>query len=435
MLRKKGFEILIVSPNRTGEGFAAELPTGVEVYPFDFKAGPWRRRYLAARQHLLVKGPASITLREKMKALKRRLPSAALLAWVGTLLLKLFPRLRTRALRWERLILQDKTLNTLLSTQPFDGIVLGNPGYTVQDALLLHAGICRRIPVIAAVMSWDNLSSKGLINPLPDRLLVWSQHMRSEAIELHGIPPERIVESGSPIHDAFANSKRFGSREDNLGRIGLDPRKRLIFYGTNHAASFPNEFEVVRQVAQWVERDALGKPCQLLVRLHPQAVAGPYQVRTDLYRDLRSERVVVEFPLLRDSSLLWDLPTNDLEHLVSLLRDADVVINTASTISIDAAILDRPVVCIAYDPAGESPIARYYEFTHMANVIRNGAAQLAISPEDLKKRITRYLNDPSLDREGRLRVVNQQFGKIDGRSAERVVQTIQAALSDNSTVK
>ena len=432
MLIKKGFEILIVSPNRSGEGFAAELPNGVEVFAFDFAHGPLIRRYLAARQHLLVNGPATVTLREKMTGLWRRLPSAALLAQVGTPLLNFFPGLRTQALCWERLILRHKALDMLLSTKSIDALVLGTPGYFAQDAILMHAAVSRGIPVVAAVMSWDNLSSKGLINPVPDRLLVWSEYMQCEAMDLQGIPRHRIVETGSPVHDAFANSDRFGSRADNLRQLGLDPERRLIFYGTNHGGFFPNEFEVVQRVAQWVEQDALGTPCQLLVRLHPQAVAGPFAVATDPYRTLASERVKVEFPPVRDSSLLWDLPKNDLEHLVRLLRDADVVINTGSTLAIDAAILDRPVVCIAYDPAGVLPIDSYYKFTHMANVIRAGAARLATSPEDLRQKIAAYLNHPNLDREGRRRIVEQQFGRVDGCSAERTAEAIVNTIQSKS---
>src|SRR5262249_31644442 len=148
------------------------------------------------------------------------------------------------------------------------------------------------------------------------------------------------------------------------------------------------------------------------------------------YRSLASERVKVEFPPIRDSNLPWDLPKSDHEHLVRLLRDADIVINTASTLSIDAAIFDRPVICIAYDPAGDLPygksVPRYYDQTHMSHVVRAKAAQLAISPADLRQKIITYLQRPDLDSEGRRQIVEQQFGRIDGGSAARLVDQIVA---------
>jgi hypothetical protein len=257
--------------------------------------------------------------------------------------------------------------------------------------------------------------------------------MRREAMTLHEIPDERIVETGAPLYDIFANALRFGSRAKNLRQLGLDPSRRLIFYGTNHSGFFPDEHEVVKRVAQWVEDDSLGIPCQLWVRLHPQAVSGPWKVLADPYRQLASERVKIEFPPVRDSNLLWDLPPDDIEHLVRLLRDADVVINTASTLSIDAAILDRPVVAIAYDPCGNLPyhqsVRRYYDYTHMMHVVRAGAVQVAKSPEDLRAKIISYLLHPEQDRDGRRRIVEQQFGRVDGGAAGRVAEQVLSIIA------
>jgi hypothetical protein len=429
LLINQGYRVVIASPSRKGEGFTTELPSDVEVFTVTSEAGSLRKRYFAARQHFLANGLSTNTLRQKMADLRRRRPSVALAAGVGVVLGRLVPPLRRKVLQGERYILRDKTIDELLSRAQIDLILLGTPGYVLQDALLLHAAADRDIPVVAAVMSWDNLSSKGLINPIPDSLLVWSEHMRREAVSLQGVPADRVVATGSPIHDVFANPGRFGSRADNLKRLGIDLTRRLIFYGTNHAGFFPDEFKVVERVARWVEEDAFGVPCQLWVRLHPLAVAGPYQVKIDAFRRLASARVKVELPEVRNSSLLWDLASNDLEHLAGLLRDADVVINTGSTLAIDAAILDRPVICIAYDPDGERPyeqsIRRYYDFTHMSTVVKAGAVRLAKSPEKLRQAVVNYLNNPSLDREGRQRIVEQHFGKIDGCSAARFVQMIQ----------
>jgi hypothetical protein len=108
-------------------------------------------------------------------------------------------------------------------------------------------------------------------------------------------------------------------------------------------------------------------------------------------------------------------------------------------LAIDAAVLDRPVVSIAYDPPGDLPyersVRRYYDYTHMAHVVRAGAIQLAHSPEDLQRKIIRYLEEPALDREGRARIVGQQFGRVDGNSAFRIAeQVISFALKDKATL-
>lgn len=432
-LLRHGSEVLLLGPNQQGEGFASELPSaGVKIRSLAIASGRVHRRYWMARQHLLLSGSPTETLRQKMIDFRRRYFFVATAAQIGNRLLRSLPRLRKHVLDWEHVILRDQGLDELLATEAVDLILIGSPGYMVQDACLLHAAVRRGIPVITAIISWDNLSSKGVVNPRPDYALVWSEHMRQEAIAIQGMAAERILETGSLVHDAFAKAARYGSRAENLRHLGLDPQRRLIFYGTNHIGALPNEIEIVQRIARWVEEDAFGIPCQLWVRLHPQAVSGPYAVPAEPYKKLASDRVKVEFPSLYESNLLWDFPKADLEHLVRLLRDADVVINIASTLALDAAILDRPVVAVAYDPGGDLPydqsIRRYYDWTHMANVVRAQAMQLARSPEELQQKIDAYLRDPALDRAGRQRIVKQQFGQVDGASAERAVDAIAHVL-------
>src|SRR5574339_1205243 len=59
------------------------------------------------------------------------------------------------------------------------------------------------IPVGFPVFSWDNLSNKGLIHVAPDRVFVWNDRQRIEAVKMHGVPAERVVVTGAPRFDEF----------------------------------------------------------------------------------------------------------------------------------------------------------------------------------------------------------------------------------------
>src|SRR6266852_6348104 len=116
------------------------------------------------------------------------------------------------------------------------------------------------------------------------------------------------------------------------------------------------------------------------------------------------------------------------------MRHSDVVINVASTLAIEAAIFDTPVVNIAFD--GETPAEwvrsarRYYRFTHYVNVTRHDAVRVAETPDRLVEHIGRYLADPALDREGRRRVTLEQCHFLDGQSADRVATFVLDELAD-----
>ena len=85
------------------------------------------------------------------------------------------------------------------------------------------------LPTAICVASWDNLSSKQLLRIVPDVVTVWNDTQAREAIELHGIPPERVVSTGAQCFDHW-----FGwpprPREAFCAHVGLDPAKPYVLY-------------------------------------------------------------------------------------------------------------------------------------------------------------------------------------------------------------
>src|SRR5207247_6553578 len=85
--------------------------------------------------------------------------------------------------------LVEKRPDVVLFT-PYVGLRTIQPDFLrAAQALGLRTGVC--------VKSWDNLSSKSLIRPVPDRVFVWNGIQREEALTLHSIPPSRIVVTGA----------------------------------------------------------------------------------------------------------------------------------------------------------------------------------------------------------------------------------------------
>ena len=129
-----------------------------------------------------------------------------------------------------------------------------------------------------------------------------------------------------------------------------------------------------------------------------------------------------------------DITSENQQHLADTLRHSDVVVTVASTIAIEASIFDTPVVDVSFD--GETPeefaksARRYYQFTHYANITRQGAAPVAETPEALVEHVGRYLADRSLDRDGRRRVVQDQCQFTDGKSSERIAKFVVEELAD-----
>jgi hypothetical protein len=207
----------------------------------------------------------------------------------------------------------------------------------------------------------------------------------------------------------------------------------LICYSGGDAGTCPEDQAHVRIVLDLVRRGA--------IRHHPQVVLRPTPVDDGRrYASVRRdypELIVLEPAWVRGSNGDWGavmpLP-GDVRLLANLVHHASLNINVASTMTIDFALNDRPVVNIAFDVASPPPHGRalwhhYYQYDHYRPVVELKAARFACSPEQLAEHVNAYLDDPGLEREGRRRLANMQVLGPCGRAAQRIADVLEGIAS------
>ncbi len=135
------------------------------------------------------------------------------------------------------------------------------------------------VPTALPVLSWDNLSTKALIQIPPDRLFAWNEHHLKDAMQIHRIPPGRIEMAGSPFFDKwFDKAVEIPGREAFCRQLGLDPAKRILLYLGSSRKIAANEGWFVEKLLRFLaaSKNEQLRDCQLLIRPHP-ANAKPYQ--------------------------------------------------------------------------------------------------------------------------------------------------------------
>ena len=287
------------------------------------------------------------------------------------------------------------------------------------DRHLLMSAARRGVPTMVLVSSWDNLTTSGFFPVEVDRITVWNDIMLEQAVAIHGVPRERVVVTGAPQHDVLAHAGPFQERDAFLRSLGLDPARRVVVYTTGTEGTIASEPELVGVVTRALERELAD--VQLLVRLHQLD-------RMERYHALRGQpRVVFDQAGLAPVGAYQDRDFDDAQHerLADTLRHADVVV-------VDAAAVGTPVVCVDFEAREGVPyhasVSRFYDFTHQRPVVESGGVTRAPSPEALVAAISRYLDDPMLDAEGRARLVREQCHVLDGRAGRRVGEAMLGML-------
>jgi CDP-glycerol glycerophosphotransferase (TagB/SpsB family) len=298
-----------------------------------------------------------------------------------------------------------------------------------MDYPVLRMAAKKDVPVVSLISSWDNLTSKGFFPFSIKSLVVWNSILKEEAMDLFFFPKEKISICGIPRYDLFFQRKGLENRKAFFKKFNLNPAKKLIMYGTGSPTIgvtkidlITPEPELVEFIADEIQNGKINQEVQLLIRLHPQANPDHYK------RLIERNDVIVHIPG-RNVSFHDRLfsKNDDIEYAESLLH-SDLIINYGSTVTIDAAVFDTPIICVNFDFRGKRPykysMTRIYDFDHYKKLVEIGGFKLSSSRDELIQNINEYLSNPTLDEDGRRKIVKKQCHFTDGKSGERIAKHI-----------
>jgi len=239
----------------------------------------------------------------------------------------------------ERVLPASETLKDYLRRHRPDVVVLVSLTYSRSQQLdLLKAARALGIPVAAAIMSWDHLSSKALLHVAPDLVLVWNEMQRREAVEMHGLPDERVVVTGAQCYDQWFARVPERTREQFSADVGLRPDRPFVLWVHSAITPQPDPPEPVL-VTQWLAAlrasdDPVLRELGVLVRPHPE--------RLKEWKDIDLAR-------FDNVSFRGGNPINTRakDEYFDALYYANAVIGLVTSAFLEAAVVGRPVLTFA----------------------------------------------------------------------------------------
>ncbi len=275
--------------------------------------------------------------------------------------------------------------------------------FSSEDTRLLRMARKLKVPTVTIAKSWDVLTTKAFTRVKADRIVVYHQYNREEAIRIGDYRPEQVVVTGFPQFDIYTDPNIIRPREEFCRSVGLDPERRFVLYGLPGDWKSPDTRAILSELDRRIEKGSFVKPLQVLARFHPKY--------TDSSEGLSSANIIFDKPgryfgaggeFGIDASVAntnqWSFRDDDIIHLANSIFHSDIVLNVDSTLTLDAAALDRPSILVAYDGDRILPykrsIAYIYERDHYLNVLATGSAPLVRSHDELETAINQFLEDP-----------------------------------------
>jgi hypothetical protein len=262
-----------------------------------------------------------------------------------------------------------------------------------------HVRCARQLGIksVLGVGSWDHLTTKGLIHEVPDRVLVWNEAQKQEAVELHEVPSERVLVTGAQAYDHWFDAKPTLDRQTFCARVGLDSQRPILLYLCSSQFIAPYEVGFVRRWLTAIRActDPRLRTAGVLVRPHPQNSA-----------QWQSVDVTGDF----DNVAVW--PRAGVNPIGGVARSdyfdsmyhADAIVGVNSSAMIESGIVGKPVYSVLAEEFADTQEGTLH-FRHLESV-GGGLLHVSADLDDHVARLADVLSNGNLERQNAGRFIH-----------------------------
>jgi len=453
-LKKKGFRIVLFLKDNDIEYYRQKL-NGDNVYfePIFFekayallKSHPVGKYFVLLRRYL----PGGTSAHENKTAdmvdfhVRQSKWKSAVFSSIARAA-KRWPSIRKAVVGLESFLFPGKIYDAYFEKYQPGALITSSTGYMI-DPYIMRAAARNNCKVISIIHSWDNPTTKDYRGAHPDYVIAWNEIMKDELVHFQDIEAEKIHVGGIAHWDFYFNgscTKR--RREEFLALHGLSGDRKIIFYGTSSWVHFRRSFDVIEELLKEMEKGSFPFPVQLLVRLHPGYLLkqrGKEGQIIDLYRErMRSikERfgnlISFNLPIMNVLNDDVDMPVEDMYTLAEILHYSDLMLTEYSTLMIEGAIFDVPVINVSLYNYRDTdhPVSILENYTHIQRVLKTGACRNAYTREQLFEFISYYLEDASRDEEPRRNLVKQEITANRGCAGKDIADYLSSIARGGNT--
>ena len=285
---------------------------------------------------------------------------------------------------------------------------------------------------VGLINSWDRVTARCVLRILPNKLIVFNTAVKKEIMETNYVESEDVFVSGLPQYDYYFSPSRV-TREEFFKKLGFANAERMLFYSPIGGMFSNSDWEMIDLLYRLNSEGKFGKKVKIFVSFPPNDFLKEEELKKRPW--LQYQYIGTRFSKVRSTD--WDIKGEELEKLKNLLSYTSLVVCYASSLSIDAAIFDKPIININFEIKNNQSLSKsptiFYKMTHYKKALDTGGIRLVNNEDELIEWIGKYLEDPSLDKEGRKRLVERQCEYTDGASAVRMAKYLCSFLDRSVT--
>ena len=217
--------------------------------------------------------------------------------------------------------------------------------------------------------------------------------MKKEAVDYHGFNEEDVYDVGNPLHDIYSNSTKT-KKSFFFKKNQLDLNKKLVTYAMGSPDLHGSQISNIREIGKVCNKES---GYQILVRPYTHSMSE------ELIGEINQiESVIVqkqdEVSKSSSNELNWFPNEDNVNNYLDTLRYSDIIINIASTVTLDSALLGkRAIGFFNYKDNSLNPTndKRFLFFSHYSKLVKYGKIDIFRNSVELAELISKISSKKS----------------------------------------
>jgi CDP-glycerol glycerophosphotransferase (TagB/SpsB family) len=256
-------------------------------------------------------------------------------------------------------------------------------------------------------------------------VITWNDTNSKEVEIFHDIKQKHIFTGGIAHWDQYFKKEAiWKDRISFCQKYSLHPDKKILFYALSGPRHYERRFDVIRGILETISSGQVAHPSQLLVRFHPIYVEedGTGKTILDHNENILNELILeygelVKFwiPKRPHMNQQDSLSMSDMLDMANAIRVSDLVIQEYSTLILESAIFDKPLINMSIYYYGN-----LMHFTHLKHVFKYKSLRDVRTFEEFSKVTNNYLSDPSIDQQQRRSLFENEVAMNSGAAGSNI---------------
>ena len=296
--------------------------------------------------------------------------------------------------------------------------------YFIEEEFLLRAGQELWLPMCTSILSFDNLTTRGIIPILFNEYYLWNSFNESELVRIYPQTKDRVIKIvGAPQFDFYYQPEYLWSEKSWRKKLMIPESRPVILFSSTGRHIAPNEEEWLRHLDWAIETDEISGNPVILFRRHPNETM-------DRWENLKkaSKNIIFDEPWKAGRIIpgKTNITRDDIEKLSSSLAYSVVHINASSTMTVDGAIFNKPQIGPAYAETGnfQRVDEELYLREHYLPITNSGGLVIVHSRTELIEAVNVAITNPEFNGKNRQLIVREICTYPDGKSTIRVNEAL-----------